>query len=138
MGVIENDLDEDTYIGFKLPLDHTSDGFFCRTKTSLEQSKYNIRNLLLTKKGERLGNPKFGSDLINVLFEQEGDVESKIEESIRSSVSQFLPFVNIVKLDINFSDNSKGLVGIELRFSLNTDLTNVEELTIDTKSYSNN
>jgi hypothetical protein len=72
------------------------------------------------------------------LFEQEEDVESKIEESIRSSVSQFLPFVNIVKLDINFSESTKNLVNIELHFSLNTDLTNVEKLTIDTKSYSNN
>ena len=72
------------------------------------------------------------------LFEQEEDVESKIEESIRSSVSQFLPFVSIVKLDINFSENTKNLVGIELHFSLNTDSTNVEKLTIDTKSYSNN
>ena len=138
MSVIENDLDEDVYIGFKLPLDHNRDGFFSRTKTSVEQSKYNIRNLLLTKKGERLGNPNFGSDLINVLFEQEGTAEDKIEESIRSSVSEFLPFVNIVKLDINFSDNDKNLVGIELHFSLNTDSTNVEKLTIDTKSYSNN
>tara|TARA_R110002020_G_scaffold179035_3_gene372155 strand:- start:2431 stop:2847 length:417 start_codon:yes stop_codon:yes gene_type:complete len=138
MSVIENDLDEDVYIGLKLPLDHNRDGFFNRTKTSVEQSKYNIKNLLLTKKGERLGNPQFGSDLINVLFEQEEDVESKIEESIRSSVSQFLPFVSIVKLDINFSENTKNLVGIELHFSLNTDSTNVEKLTIDTKSYSNN
>tara|TARA_B100000902_G_C27148121_1_gene832226 strand:- start:458 stop:874 length:417 start_codon:yes stop_codon:yes gene_type:complete len=138
MSVIEKDLDEDVYIGLKLPLDHNRSGFFSRTKTSVEQSKYNIKNLLLTKKGERLGNPQFGSNLINVLFEQEEDVESKIEESIRSSVSQFLPFVNIVKLDINFSENTKNLVNIELHFSLNTDLTNVEKLTIDTKSYSNN
>jgi|TARA_B100000035_G_scaffold157660_1_gene134352 phage baseplate assembly protein W len=138
MSVIEKDLDEDVYIGLKLPLDHSRNGFFDRTKTSVEQSKYNIRNLLLTKKGERLGNPQFGSDLINVLFEQEDDVESKVEESIRSSVSQFLPFVNIVKLDINFSETNKSLVGIELHFSLNTDLSNVEKLTIDTKSYSNN
>ena len=138
MSVIEKDLDEDVYIGLKLPLDHNRNGFFNRTKTSVEQSKYNIKNLLLTKKGERLGNPQFGSDLINVLFEQEEDVESKIEESIRSSISQFLPFVNIVKLDINFSETNKSLVGIELHFSLNTDLSNVEKLTIDTKSYSNN
>ena len=60
MSVIENDLDEDVYIGLKLPLEHNRDGFFSRTKTSVEQSKYNIKNLLLTRKGERLGNPQFG------------------------------------------------------------------------------
>ena len=35
MSVIENDLDEDVYIGLKLPLDHNRDGFFNRTKTVL-------------------------------------------------------------------------------------------------------
>ena len=37
MAVIENDLNEDTYIGLELPMTHTQNGFFNRTKT-LEQS----------------------------------------------------------------------------------------------------
>ena len=68
MGVISNDLNEDTYIGLELPLTHTGDGFFKRTKTALEQAKSNIKTLLLTNKGERLGNPTFGTNpLVNVL-----------------------------------------------------------------------
>ena len=47
MGVIENDLNEDTYIGLELPLTHTQEGYFRRTKTALEQAKSNIRNLIL-------------------------------------------------------------------------------------------
>ena len=45
MGVIENDLSEDTYIGLELPLTHTQEGYFKRTKTALEQAKSNIKNL---------------------------------------------------------------------------------------------
>ena len=46
MGVISNDLNEDTYIGLELPLTHTRDGYFKRTKTALEQAKSNIKSLL--------------------------------------------------------------------------------------------
>ena len=57
----------------------------------------NIKNLLLTNKGERLGNPTFGSELLSVIFEQENtDIESRVEETIRSSMSEFLPFINVV------------------------------------------
>ena len=138
MSQIENDLNEDTYIGIEFPLDHNRAGFFRRTKTALKQSSSNIKNLLLTRKGERVGNPEFGSDLMNVLFDIEGeDLENKIEESIRSSISEFLPFISISEIDINFSDSNRNRVNIKLRFSLNTDETTIEELEITTPTLVN-
>ena len=70
-GVIENDLNQDTYIGLELPLDVSPEGIFRRTKTALQQAKSNIKNLLLTNKGERLGNPTFGTNLLSLAFSQE-------------------------------------------------------------------
>ena len=53
MSIIENDLNPDVTIGLELPLTHHSNfGFFRTTKTLLEQTKYNLINLLLTKKGK--------------------------------------------------------------------------------------
>ena len=96
MSVIEKDLDPDTFIGLQLPLGVHQDGVFKQTQTLLEQTKSSIRNLLLTRRGERLGNPNFGSDLFLYLFEPAGsDIESKIEESIRGSIREFLPFVTV-------------------------------------------
>ena len=107
MGVIENDLNEDTYIGLELPLDVSSEGIFKRTKTALQQAKSNIKNLLMTRKGERLGNPEFGSELLAVIFEQEGeDVEIVVEEAIRSAMSQWLPFIIIDEIETNFSERN--------------------------------
>ena len=83
MSSIQNDLDPDVYIGLELPMNYGSQGFFKRTKTALEQTKSNIRNLLNTQKGERLGNPNFGCDLRQVIFEQEGDVESQMKSGWR-------------------------------------------------------
>ena len=136
MGVIENDLNEDTYIGLELPLTHTQEGYFKRTKTALEQAKSNIRNLLLTNKGERLGNPNFGTNLISLVFSQENtDLESRVEEEIRASMSEFLPNINIVNIQTNFSDENMSTAIVNLRFSLNVDLTSEEDLELDLSSY---
>jgi len=136
MSVIANDLNEDVYVGLELPLNHNSDGFFRRTKTSLEQTKSNIKNLLLTKKGERLGNPKFGSNLFSVLFEQEGDdTESKVEEAIRSAMSEFLPFVIIDNIETKFSVRNKSALNVSIQFSLNVDTTSLRKISIDLSNY---
>jgi|TARA_R110000744_G_scaffold160002_1_gene276205 phage baseplate assembly protein W len=136
MSVIANDLNDDVYIGIGLPLNHNKGGFFNRTKTSLEQTKSNIKNLLLTRKGERLGNPSFGSDLFAVLFEQEGDdLESKVEEAIRSAMSEFLPFVIINNIRTNFSTTNNNTINVSMQFSLNVDTTSSEKLSIDVTNY---
>ena len=135
MSVIENDLNPNVYIGLKLPLENGNQGFFGRTQKAIEQTKYNIKNLLLTKKGERLGNPTFGSDLEKIIFEQEGDdLENKVEETIRSSVSEWLPFVGIESIETNFSVNNRNMVNVSIHFSLDIDSTQVEKLSMDFKS----
>ena len=136
MGVIENDLSEDTYIGLELPLTHTQEGYFKRTKTALEQAKSNIKNLLLTNKGERLGNPTFGTNLLSLVFTQENtDLEARVEEEIRASMAEFLPFINIVSIETNFSEENMSTAIVNLRFTLNVDTTSEENLTLDFSNY---
>ena len=136
MSIIAKDKNEDVYIGVGLPLTHNRSGFFYRTKTSLEQSKSNIKNLLLTRKGERLGNPEFGSDLFKVLFEQEGDdIESRVEEVIRSAMSQWLPFIIIDEIETNFSEINRNVINVSIGFSINVDTTNKSKLSIDLANY---
>ena len=136
MGVIENDLNEDTYIGLELPLTHTQEGYFKRTKTALEQAKSNIRNLLLTNKGERLGYPTFGTNLLSLVFTQENtDLEARVEEEIRASMAEFLPFINIVSIETNFSEENMSTAIVNLRFTLNVDTTSEENLTLDFSNY---
>jgi len=136
MSVIANDKNEDVYIGIGLPLTHNRSGFFYKTKTSLEQAKSNIKNLLMTRKGERLGNPEFGSELLAVIFEQEGeDVENKVEEAIRSAMSQWLPFIIIDEIETNFSERNRNVINVSIGFSINVDTTNKSKLSIDLANY---
>ena len=129
MSVIENDLNEDVYIGLEFPLKYTSTGFFKRTKTALEQTKHNIKNLLLTRKGERVGNPTFGSNLHATLFEpQIESFEDTVEEAVRSSITEWLPFVSVEDIITSMSDANT--VTINITLGINTDPTSLEQIEI--------
>ena len=131
MSTIAKDLDPDTFIGISLPLDHGSQGFFDKTRTTLHQTRSNIKNLLLTIKGERLGNPTFGSDLMKVLFEQDdGSLGDRIEETIRASVSEWLPYVNIKSIETTTDERNPNLLNVRLQFTIDVD-QNVETIDLD-------
>ena len=54
------DNDPDSKIGIVLPIRLSNNGFFKQSETLLEQTISNLKNLLLTVKGERVGQPTFG------------------------------------------------------------------------------
>ena len=66
------DLSENDYkvLGIGINKSSNSNGVFSTNYTTLTQAKDNLKNLILTKKGERLMNPDFGCDVWLVLFEQ--------------------------------------------------------------------
>ena len=122
MSTLEKDLDPNVFIGVSLPLTHGTEGFFSKTKTTLDQARSNIRNLLLTIKGERLGNPTFGSNLYRVLFEpDDGNIASSIEEAIREAMGEWLSYVNIQSIDVTTSGEFQNAVNVSMKFTINVD-----------------
>ena len=67
---LETDLNPNTYVGLSFPLRAGNNQDFAMTKNSLQQSRHNIKNLLLTYVGERVAQPEFGSKLRELVFEQ--------------------------------------------------------------------
>ncbi len=118
--VREIDKNDDIYVGVRFPLDHSQEGFFYKTKTILEQAKANMRNLLLTSKGERVMQPEFGSTLMDVIFNQGPDVENDIDEAIREAVSNWLPYVIINEINM-FQQGNQVDVSIDFSVSLEPD-----------------
>jgi|TARA_R100001129_G_scaffold182210_1_gene162480 phage baseplate assembly protein W len=129
--VREIDRDDDIYIGIRFPLDHSPEGFFYKTKTIREQVKSNIRNLLLTEKGERVFQSNFGTNLKSLLFEQitPSGLEN-IENDIRESLSTWLPYVNTNNLIVVQDDRNSNQVLISLEYS-----TTLEPETLDTITF---
>ena len=126
--VREIDRNDDKYVGIRFPLDHSPEGFFYRTKTVLEQSKANLRNLLLTTPGERIFQPSFGSRLKNIVFEQGQDIPNRVEESIRTATDTFLPYINIINV---FTIQEQNQVNIQVEFSVTLNPDIIELLSFD-------
>ena len=78
---LEKDLDPNTYIGLSFPLRKDNNTDFAMTRNSLQQAKHNLKNLLLTFPGERVGQPEFGSRMREICFEPiDDELPNKIEE----------------------------------------------------------
>ena len=112
--------DDDRYVGIGFPLGFNVDGrMFNQTKTVLEQSKSNLRNLLLTTPGERVGQPEFGCNLIDILFDQNiADIPDKVDEIIREAVSEQLPYIIINDIFVSSAVDDTNQLNIQLEFSV--------------------
>ncbi len=126
--VREIDRNDDKYVGIRFPLDHSPEGFFYKTKTVLEQSKANLRNLLLTTPGERIMQPNFGSRLKNIVFEQGQDIPNRVDEAIRIATDTFLPYINIINV---FTIQEQNQVNIQVEFSVALNPDVIELLSFD-------
>ena len=97
------DNDTKIKIGIDLPFHKSSgvEGWFASTETTIKAVKNNIRNLLLTEKGERLMQPNLGLGLRKFLFEQfTEETRIMLENEIVDTFKKWLPFVNIKDLKI--------------------------------------
>tara|TARA_B100001094_G_scaffold3269_1_gene2927 strand:+ start:70 stop:483 length:414 start_codon:yes stop_codon:yes gene_type:complete len=118
MSVREIDRNDNVYIGLEFPLDHNLTGFFRQSKTIPQQVKSNIKNLLLTSKGERVFQPDFGCDLRDLLFEQiNSETLDGVDNSIRIALDTWLPYVNINDLIIVQDESNPNEITITLEYS---------------------
>jgi len=119
--VIDTEEFNDYAVGLSLPLKNGDGGFFEQNLTTFDQARSNLKNLLLTKKGERVLQPNFGSGLQDLLFEPiDDEFENKLVDTITESVSTWLPYINIEDIDVNMNDENKdnNRVGVEIKFKV--------------------
>ena len=128
----ENDLNPDVYIGLKLPFTRDRAGLFGQTETTLEQAGNNIKNLLLTSKGERVMQPEFGSDLRDLLFEQyTEDLTDRIKDAIEEAMSTWLPYIVISSVDVIEDKTNPNQTKVDLDFSLNYEPNRFDSITLN-------
>lgn len=88
-----------TPLGIKLSFNNV--GIFSTNYNSTDQAKANLRNLILTKVGERYEQPTFGCNLLNILFQpMSDDIIGNINEIIQTPVSYWLPYISIENIDV--------------------------------------
>ena len=84
-------------IGIKTPLQlGDGDHLFKMHTVLMDQISDNLRNLILTNHGERVGLYNFGANLQDLVFElgsQEGDQEAM--SRIKTACAQYLPYITL-------------------------------------------
>ncbi|MAR77902.1 MAG: hypothetical protein CMD43_03045 [Gammaproteobacteria bacterium] len=132
MSVRETDKNPDKFVGLTFPLDLTSFSTFEQSKTLLQQTKSNLRNLLLTTKGERVFQPEFGSDLTRLIFEQyTPDLEDRIEVAITDAIERWLPYVIVNDIIVRSDERNQNAVLVQLEYTIQTDKESLQTITFN-------
>ena len=107
-------------VGITLPIQRGEDGYFRQSYRTFDQIRSNLKNLLLTKKGERIFQPEFGSGLHDLLFNPATEkFEEDLENTINDAIAQWLPYIVVEDINIDISkeqtDNNQAKVSLKFK-----------------------
>lgn len=124
-------IDQDIAIGIKFPFN--GQRIFNSTFTTLDQSNSNIKNLLLTGRGERFQLNEFGTVLKYLLFEQQStELKIAIDEEIRNAVNRWLPYISIESIETNYNSPADTYITIKITYSV-SNIEAEQSLTLSSK-----
>tara|TARA_R100001163_G_C5038970_1_gene177534 strand:- start:95 stop:619 length:525 start_codon:yes stop_codon:yes gene_type:complete len=112
---------EKSFFGLTFPLTYEvgATGFFPRARTLKEQAKSNLKNVLLTRKGERLGLPDFGSLLTDLLFEPATpELGTQIEAEIREVVEKQLSYITLIEVNTLLDEADTNTIVVRMSFTV--------------------
>ena len=104
----------------------TNDVVVSKDASAIKQA---IVNILLTNKGERLMNPRYGSDIRSYLFEpMDFGTANQIKNNIRDTIETFEPRIRVLQISAtpNFDDN-----GFDITMTYNVIGTDTPPVTVD-------
>jgi phage baseplate assembly protein W len=121
------------FIGVTLPIRMGQTGMFEQSVDTIQQVRSNFKNLILTKKGERVGQPTFGCDVWNLLFEPLTDeILEAARIAIIEAVDTWMPFIELIKFNATKSDRDASIsIECVYRFRNNPNVVNQVNITTD-------
>ena len=119
-------------IAVRLPLTLDSADGFGMLKTIRSVIKQNLKMLILTAPGERVGDPLFGVGMKRYLFQNfSDDVYSEIDSRIREQVAEYLPDVAIKRINFFLIEPDSNNIAFKLEYSIpSIAVTDLLEFTI--------
>lgn len=115
----------DVAVGITYPFSSNGGSLFTLNYTTKDQAVSNLKNLLLTRKGERYMLPTFGSRIPDFLFEQITDETlASLESSISADIAFWLPYINIVSISVTQNERNANLIAIKIDFQVGNDNAN--------------
>lgn len=106
-------------LGITIPYTRGSSGFFNQTFSDIERAFTNLKMLLMTSRGERPLMPTYGSELKEIIFENntsEG-IDDLLEDAVKDAVESWMPEIYIEYVLVNRDlRNEPSSANIEIKF----------------------
>jgi phage baseplate assembly protein W len=108
------------YININYPFKDSNKGFFLDlTSDDNSAIKADLMHLILTRRGQRLYNPDFGTDLLRFIFEpNDGLTLNGIKEEITNVVKKYLPNLQINEISVTESETSEYAAVVRLDYTI--------------------
>ena len=109
-------------INIAFPFEPSAVGDFLLMNTTTERAiKSDLVHLLLTRKGDRLYNPEFGSGLYNYIFEQIDETTlSDIKRDLEEKIKKYIPNLTIDEIIVT-PDPDRNQMKINFEYTITQD-----------------
>lgn len=120
------------YININYPFKDSRKGFFLDLNDEDSQAiKADLLHLVLTRKGQRLYNPNFGTDLLKFIFEPEdGMTLNGIKEEITSAIKAYLPKLQVDEISIEESTENEYAAIVTIKYTITDDVFSVKDIVV--------
>lgn len=119
------------YIGVTLPLRFGEQGNFQQSVTLVQQTRSNFKNLIKTKKGERLNKSTFGCDLWSIMFDNvTEDLYQEAKDAVVSAVDTWLPYLEIRDFEVKQDKNNPNVLNINCTYAFRSNGNITEQVNI--------
>ena len=120
------------YININYPFQNSNKGFFLDLNSDLNAAiKADLMHLIITRKGQRLYNPDFGTDLLKYIFEPEdGLTLNSVKDEVNTSVKKYLPNLKINNLTVEQSTESDYAAVVRMDYTITNDVFNATDFII--------
>jgi phage baseplate assembly protein W len=108
------------FININFPFKDSRQGFFLDlNNTDNEAIKADLLHLLLTRKGQRLYLPDFGTDLLKFIFEPEDGITFEaVKSEISNEIQRYLPNLQMDELLIEESPDNEYAVVVTIQYTI--------------------
>jgi len=89
-----------------------------REDNIVEAVKFQLKNLLLTRPGEKISDPQFGVGLSNFLFSQESVRIPELQNRIRGQISRYLNYFDNLEINVGRSTENNKTIAVRIRFEI--------------------
>lgn len=120
------------FINIDFPFKNSPKGFFLNLNDNDQRAiKADLMHLLLTRKGQRLYNPNFGTDLLRYIFEPNHDLTLEaIKDEVTTSVKKYLPNLIVKNLTVTQSEDSEYAATIRMDYAITDDVFEINDFVI--------